>query len=128
MKIFDKLFLTIYWVVNKKLNPQKTTIWTLNYLIFPPLSGLLAFVFSLIFWMISFHFDIKLLVIICVILSFFFSDKLINKYYTEDTQKMIIEKNKKPGFYRYLIFIFILFLSILLMLFLFLLAGIFLNK
>ena len=34
MKLFDKIYVFIYWCVSKRLSPERTTIWALNYLLF----------------------------------------------------------------------------------------------
>jgi hypothetical protein len=36
MLLLDKLYINIYYVVNKRLNRRSTTIWVLNYLLYPP--------------------------------------------------------------------------------------------
>jgi len=128
MLLLDKVYLYIYWVVNKRLNPQKTTIWALNYLLFPVLGGFLVFAFSLAFWLMTFKISLKILIFICLVISFFLSEKLIEMYYTDENQKQIIENNKRPGVYRYLVVFIIMLLSILLMILFSLFAGIILNK
>jgi hypothetical protein len=128
MLLFDKIYLYIYWVVNKRLNPQKTTIWALNYLLFPVLGGFLVFAFSLALWLMTFKLSLKIVIFICLVISFFLSEKIIEMYYTDENQKKIIENNKKPGIYRYLIVFIIMLLSIVSMILFSLLAGIILNK
>jgi hypothetical protein len=128
MLLLDKIYLYIYWVVNKRLNPQKTTIWALNYLLFPVLCGFLVFAFSIALWLITFKLSLKIVIFICLVISFFLSEKLIEMYYTDENQKKIIENNKKPGIYRYLIVFIIMLLSIFSMILFSLFAGIILHK
>ncbi len=128
MILLDKIYINIYWVVNKRLNPQKTTIWALNYLFFPALSGFLVFIISLLFWLISIHLNLKVLIFIGIVISFFLSEKLIEMYYTDETQKRIVENNCKPSIFRYFTFLLIALFSIFLMILFFFLSGIVLHR
>ena len=113
MILLDKIYINIYWVVNKRLNPQKITIWALNYLFFPALSGFLVFIISLLFWLISIQLNLKVLIFIGIVISFFLSEKLIEMYYTDKTQKRIVENNSKPSIFRYFTFLLIAIFSVL---------------
>jgi hypothetical protein len=128
MILFDKIYIYIYWCVSKRLSPEQTTIWALNYLLFPVLGGYLVFVFSLALWLMTFKISLKIVIFICLVISFFLSEKLIEIYYTDENQKQIIENNKKPGIYRYLVVFIIMLLSILSMILFSLFAGIILHK
>lgn len=128
MILFDKIYIFIYWCVSKKLSPEHTTIWALNYLLFPVLSGLLVFILSVFIWLLSIKIGLPIIIVIGLIGSFFLSEKLIEKYYTDERQKQIIRVNIKPGFYRYLVFLFIVLITLLLMILFFLLAGIILHR
>ena len=128
MILFDKIYVFIYWCVSKRLSPERTTIWALNYLLFPVLSGLLVFILSVLIWLLSIKIGLPLIIVIGLIASFFLSEKLIEKYYTDERQKQIVTSNSKPGFYRYLVFLFIVLITLLLMILFFLLAGIILHR
>jgi uncharacterized protein YneF (UPF0154 family) len=128
MVVLDRLYVIIYWSVNRNLIKGRTTIWTLNYLLFPILSGCLVFILSLIFWLLSIKISLPIIILIGVISSFFLSEKLVEKYYTENKQNEIIAFYPKPGFYRYFTFAFIVISVIIFMLLFFFLAGIFYNR
>jgi len=128
MKSLDNIYLNIYWVINKKLNAQNTVIWTLNVLLCPPLIGFIVFFFELLFGVITLHLDLKFIILIASFISYFLSEKLIKKYYTKDKQKVIIQNNEKPGFYRYLVFAFLLWLSLFLMVIFSLMAGVIIHR
>ncbi len=128
MILLDKIYINIYWVVNKRLNPQKITVWALNYLFFPALSGFLVFIISLLFWLISIQLNLKVIIFIGIVISFFLSEKLIEMYYTDENQKRIIEKNCKPSIFRYFTFLLIALFSVFLMILFFFLSGIVLNR
>ena len=128
MKLFDKIYVFIYWCVSKRLGPERTTIWALNYLLFPVLSGLLVFILSVLICLLSIKVGLPIIIVIGLIASFFLSEELIEKYYTDERQKQIITTNNKPGFYRYFGFLFIVLITLLLMILFFLLAGIILHQ
>lgn len=128
MILLDKIYISIYWVVNKKLNPKKTTIWALNYLFFPALSGFLVFIISLLFRIISIQLNLKLLMFIGIVISFFLSGKLLEIYYTDEKQQRIIENNCKPSNFRYFTFLLTALFSIFLMILFFFLSGIVLHR
>lgn len=127
MNLLDKIYLVIYWVVNKKLNQHNTAIWVLDTLLLPILTGILFFVFTLFLWLLSFDVDLKFLIAISTVVSFLLSGWLIKRYFGGKKQKQIIENNKKPGIYRYFVMLFVVLISISMMIFFALLAGIFLN-
>jgi uncharacterized protein YneF (UPF0154 family) len=128
MILFDKIYVFIYWCVSKRLSPERTTIWALNYLLFPVLSGFLVFILSVLFWLLSIKIGLPIIIVIGLIASFFLSEKLIERYYTDERQKQIIKANNKPGLYRYLVFIFLIFTMLILMILFSILAGIILHK
>lgn len=127
MLILDKIYIFIYWSVSKRLNPEKTTIWALNYLLFPILSGFLVFVLSVILRILSINIALPIIILSGILTSFFLSEKFIESYYTDKRQKRIIENNNKPGYYRYIVFLLIVLLSLIFMILFFVLSGMILD-
>lgn len=128
MELLDRVYQIIYWSVNKKLDRGRTTIWTLNYLLFPLLSGILVFVISLLFNLLTIKISLAIIILVGIVVSFFLSEKLIGSYFNYNYQLQIINKYSKPGFYRYFKMAFIVIFPLVLMLLFFILAGILYNK
>jgi hypothetical protein len=68
--------------------------------------------------LVSIQIDLKILIFIGIIISFFLSEKLIEMYYTDES----------PNFSRYLIFLLIILLSIFLMILFSFLSGLILHR
>ncbi len=127
MELLDKIYLNIFWSVNNNINAKKTTIWVLNYLLFPLLSGLLVMVISCILFLISFKIDLKILIGMGLAISFFLSEKLIDIYYTNIKQIEIINNNNKPGVLRYVVFVIVILTSLFIMMASFFITGIIIH-
>ena len=104
MKLFDKIYLNIFWCGNKGKGGGFIE-GELDKLFMIILWSILMIITSIICAIIKLDIKIAGLLIINGIISFFASEKIFNKYYTEDRKRLILSTYQKPGRIKYLVLI-----------------------
>jgi hypothetical protein len=127
MKFLDKLYLYIYYCSDKGKGSRLVDL-TFSKIFIMPIFGLLSLIISLICSV--FHFDIKIagILILSGIGSFFLSEWIDNKYYTDDKKSKILLQYKKPGVIKYLILVASTFGGVVIGLIGFLFSGIIYHR
>ena len=128
MLFLDWIYIIIYWSIGQRQNPERTSIWVLNYLLFPALSGFLVFFTSILASLLKIKISLAIIIFIGIFGSFFLSEWLVDLYYSKNKQIEIITKRAKPGLYRYLLFICIILFALFTMVAFFILSGIVLHN
>ena len=111
MKLFDKIYLNIFWCGNKGKGGGFIE-GELDKLFMIILWSILMIITSIICAIIKLDIKIAGLLIINGIISFFASEKIFNKYYTEDRKRLILSTYQKPGRIKYLVLISLIIISL----------------
>ena len=111
MKLFDKIYLNIFWCGNKGKGGGFIE-GSLDKLLMIVLWSILMIMSSLICAIIKLDIKIIGLLIISGVISFFASEKILNKYYTEDRKRQILNTHQKPGRIKYLVLILLVLASL----------------
>jgi len=110
MNLLDKIYLNIFWCGNKGKGGGLID-GELDKLLMIILWSILMIITSLICAVIKLDIKIIGLIIISGVISFFSSEKIFNKYYTQDRKRLILSTYQKPGRIKYLILISLIIFS-----------------